>query len=305
MQTAPLLRFVYAMKRFSLSVLGLLLAVPLRLQADDPQVAARAIVENEQKFFQMGQEQGTRAAFLAFLADESIVFRPGPLNGKQEWAKRPENSVSLKWKPLFVGMSRSADLAYSTGPSEWRKKKEDEKPFGYGQFISIWRKQKDGSWKVAVDVGNEVPGAPKNEQSEVEYWISEARPASDALGTPAKKFREAEAAFAAAAKADSTIALSEACIPGVRVHREGVFPAVGKEPARLMLSVRRGKLSLERLGGGLSEAGDLAYSYGKYALDLAQNIERGHYLQIWRTEPDGTWKIALDFQTPLPNEQKK
>lgn len=293
------------MKRISCPVLVFLGVTTLLAQDNDPQAAARAIVENETKFFQMGEEQSTRAAFLAFLADDAIVFRPGPVNGKEEWKKRPENPVSLKWKPDFVGMSRSADLAYSTGPAEWRRKKEDETPFGYGEFVSVWRKQKDGSWKVAVDVGNEVPGRPKTEQSEVEFWISDAPAESDAPGAPAKRLREAEAAFASAAKADSTIALTEASVPSVRVHRERVFPAVGKEPARLMLSVRRGKLSLERAGGGMSEAGDLAYSYGKYALDLGQNVERGHYLQIWRREADGAWKIALDLQTPLPNEQKK
>ncbi len=76
-------------------------------------------------------------------------------------------------------------------------------------------------------------------------------------------------------------------------------------PARLMLSVRRGSLTSERLGGAISAAGDLAYSYGKYSLSNAQTTERGHYLQIWRTETDGSWKIALDYQAPLPPAEKK
>jgi hypothetical protein len=36
------------------------------------------MVESERKFYQTGQEKGTRAAFLAFLADDAVVFRPGP-----------------------------------------------------------------------------------------------------------------------------------------------------------------------------------------------------------------------------------
>ena len=120
-----------------------------------------------------------------------------------------------------------------------------------------------------------------------------------------KKLRDAESKFAIAAKADSTIALSEASVPMVRVHREGVYPAVGKYPAQLMLSVRRGQLTMERLGEGMSEAGDLAYSYGKYTLTKPENSERGHYLQIWRTDAEGSWKIALDYQSPLSAEAKK
>ena len=45
-----------------------------------------------------------------------------------------------------------------------------------------------------------------------------------------RKLSEAEAKFNTAARADSTIALSEASSPMVRVHREGVFPAVGRTP---------------------------------------------------------------------------
>jgi hypothetical protein len=41
--------------------------------------AVRSLVEAERNFYRTGQEQGTRAAFLTFLADSGIVFRPGPV----------------------------------------------------------------------------------------------------------------------------------------------------------------------------------------------------------------------------------
>lgn len=295
------------MKILSLFLLGVLCLPPLCAEEENAaDVALQTIVANEAKFFQLGQEQGTRAAFLEFLSDDSIVFHPGPVNGKQEWAKRPEKGIWLTWRPLVAVMSRSADLGYTTGPAEWRKEKEDKTPFGYGQFITIWKKQKDGSWKVALDVGGEVPGAAKSDEApQLEMSISNGRPANSDHAAAEKSLRAAEAKYAAAAKADSTIALTEAGNAELRVHREGVFPAIGKGAATLMLSVRRGQLSCERLGGGMSAAGDLAYSYGKYSLASPEKTERGHYLQIWRTEPDGSWKIALDYQSPLPDAKKK
>ena len=293
-------------KFFAHLLAGLLLSRPLLGQNPEAEPALKTVIENEGKFLQQGQEQGTRAAFLAFLADDAIVFEPGPVNGKESWKKRPEKGISLTWKPLFGAIARSADLAYTTGPAEWRHNKEDAKPLGYGQYVSIWKKEKDGPWKVALDAGSEVPGLAKSEDPpELELSVS-GEPAGK-LSEPAlaqRRLAEAEAKFATAAKADSTIALSGACSANVRVHREGVFPAVGKEPARLMLSVRRGKLTAERLGGAVSAAGDLAYSYGKYSLTKAQETERGHYLQIWRTDADGSWKIALDYQVPLPPPEK-
>ncbi len=282
-------------------------AVSTGAQGPDPQEAARTVVANEEKFMQLAQEQGTRAAFLEFLADDGIVFQPAPMNGKDVWRKRPEKGISLSWKPLFVAVARSADLAYTTGPSEWKREKKDAKPAGYGQFISIWRKQKAGGWKVALDVGSEVPGPTKSDDApELEISVGPEQTPKPAEIAPAhRRLAEAENAFATAAKADSTIALSEFSAANVRVQREGVFPAVGKDPARLMLSVRRGKLALEKVGGAVSAAGDLAYSYGRYTLAKVQETERGHYLQIWRTEADGTWKIVLDYQARLATDQLK
>ncbi len=204
-------------------------------------------------------------------------------------------------------MARSADLGYTTGPAEWRKAKEDEKPFGYGQFVSIWRKQKDGSWKVVLDVGSEVPGPPKSDEAPQLEFSFGPNPVSTngSQISPSKELHEAESKFAAAAQADSAAALLAASSAAVRVHRENAFPAVGQEAAREMLSARGGKLTLERMGGGGSAAGDLAYSYGKYALTTPQNAERGHYLQIWRTDEEGRWQIALDYQAPLPPEEEK
>ena len=295
-------------RTFSVGALVLTALGLARAQENDPAAAARTIVENEAKFYQLGQDSGTKAAFLEFLADDGIVFNPGPVNGKQDWQKRPDQGISLKWTPVFAAMSRSADLGYTTGPAEWRKGKDDAKPFGYGQFLSIWRKQKDGNWKVALDAGSEVPGPSKSEEApELEYSISEvAEPAPSDKTAINRLLRNAEGKFATAARTDSTAAILAAASEALRVHREGVFPAVGRDAAALMLSVTRGALAVEKTGGGMSEAGDLAYSYGKYTLTRPEKTERGHYLQIWRMEKDGSaFKLALDYQSPLPPEPKK
>ena len=263
-------------------------------------------MEGERRFYEMGQAEGTRAAFLEFLADDSIVFEPSPVDGKKNWGARPEGGLWLTWQPVFAAMSASADLGYTTGPSEWRKNKEDEKPAGYGQYISIWKKQKDGTWKVALDVGHGNP-RPPNPPGEPELSFPPRQGADMQTDTAVakRKLAEAKKKFAATAKTDSTAAIAEAARDDVRVHREGMFPGLGKDAVGLMLSVRRGKLSLTQAGEAMSAAGDLAYVYGKYLLARTQSDERGHYLQIWRADADGKWKLALDFQVPLPPEQKK
>src|SRR5438105_3875681 len=55
-----------------LRIITILLATLVAVRAETPAEAIRAMVEAERNFFQIGQEKGTRAAFLEFLADDSI-----------------------------------------------------------------------------------------------------------------------------------------------------------------------------------------------------------------------------------------
>lgn len=44
------------------------------------------------------------------------------------------------------------------GTFEFRSKDKDGKAVvDHGKYTSIWKKQKDGSWKVVLDMGNASP----------------------------------------------------------------------------------------------------------------------------------------------------
>ena len=60
---------------------------------------------------------------------------------------------------MGADISSSGDLGYTYGTFEFRSKDKDGKPtVDYGKYTSIWKKQADGSWKVALDMGNSSPG---------------------------------------------------------------------------------------------------------------------------------------------------
>lgn len=290
----------------SFSLLLCLLVGPSAIRAAEPAPAeaVRVMVESERKFYQTGQEKGTRAAFLEFLADDGIVFRPGPVNGKEVWGKRPESGFDLIWEPTFAAIARSADFGYTTGPARWRANKQEEKFSGYGQFVSIWKKQKDGSWKVALDCGIENPetsGKPEllrtlvpDESQQMKYAEGHRK----ALPLP-----KAHQQFVEAAKTNSAEATLGVAAEEIRVYREGNFPAVGKNAAGALLSAKAGKMSFQQLGGDMSSSGDIAHNYGKYSLTRDGSVESGHFFQIWQTDTVGVWKLAVDWQQPLPPEK--
>ena len=264
--------------------------------------AARTMVEAEKNFYQAGQERGTRAAFLAFLADDGVVFRPGPVNGKKVWTERPETGLDLIWEPTFASMARSADFGFTSGPAQWKAKKEDEKPLGYGQFVSVWKKQKDGWWKVALDVGTENP-RPRGPSERLHVIVPDVALNVDPAEAR-KALQQAQQKFAAAAKRDLAAALVSVASDNIRVYRDGIFPSIGKDAIASILD-GPGKIWLEQIGGDMSSSRDIAYSYGKYSIARMQGGAQGFYVQIWQTDAKGAWNIIIDLQKDLPPPENK
>ena len=128
--------------------------------------ALQSLVETERAFSRTSAERGTREAFLAFIADDGILFRPTAVNGKEWFSKNPvppsEKRPLLSWQPIFADVSQAGDLGYTTGPWQYKSDIKDGTPVAYGNFITVWRKQADGTWKFAVDLGIYECGAGKS-----------------------------------------------------------------------------------------------------------------------------------------------
>jgi ketosteroid isomerase-like protein len=265
----------------------------LPLRAESPDEAVRALTNAEKKFYETGQAKGTRAAFLEWLADDAIVFRPGPVNGKEAWGKRPETGLDLVWEPTFAVIARSGDFGYDTGPAKWRARKTDATFSGYGHFISIWKKQKDGAWKVALDCGIE------NTRSDVKPRLQLVLPKNHGQGT-LESWQQTQAAFLDTAKLDFTRAIRQFGSDEVRIYRDGSFPTVGKKAAVELLGSEQAGVAMEVMKSDMSSSGDLAYSYGSSSDTRKQPARAGHFVQIWQTDATGEWKLALDWEQPLP-----
>jgi ketosteroid isomerase-like protein len=254
----------------------------------------------ELSFAQMSVEKGVRDAFLACLGEDATVFDPGPTNGRKLWEKRPPSTSQLRWHPIFADVARAGDLGYTTGPWEYRKDPDDAKASSYGQFVSIWKRQKDDSWKVVLDIGVDTP-APAGV---TDTWqLPSPTPAMEEprdLKTSRRALGAAEESFAKAARKDAGAALIRDAHNDIRVFRSGKLPAVGRDAARLMLDYDHGKMKSEKLGGAFSRSGDLGFSYGKYSTERLDGTEHGYFVTIWRQVVGGDWRIAVDVHESLP-----
>jgi uncharacterized protein (TIGR02246 family) len=62
---------------------------------------------------------------------------------------------AITWTPTFAEVSKGGDLAYTFGKYETTATDAEGNPdVTRGRYVTVWRKQADGSWKVALDMGN-------------------------------------------------------------------------------------------------------------------------------------------------------
>jgi len=128
----------------------------------------QAIAKAEADFEKARAERGLEG-WLSFFADDTADFvRGGPFTfTKEEMRAHLQKSFDpadqLTWKPVKIEVADSGDLAYSLGT--WQLKGKDQKGNDVtqtGKYLTVWRKEKDRSWKVVADTGNvDPPPAPK------------------------------------------------------------------------------------------------------------------------------------------------
>jgi ketosteroid isomerase-like protein len=127
---------------------------------------AQELIAADKAFSAMCAEKGMEAAFLAFAADDVIKLQPNQptiMNKKElmeNFKRNPEDAkLKFSWEPLKADVS--GDIGYTFGKCKIILP-PDSGNFSkviYINYVTVWKKQKDGSWKYQVDGGNTVPSS--------------------------------------------------------------------------------------------------------------------------------------------------
>ncbi len=121
--------------------------------------AKTEVLKADEEFSRVTNERGIEG-FASFIADDFYTIRPNsPIIGKKEivasWSDmmRKDNTTPT-WKPLLAVVSASGDLGYTIGTAEFHKTDDSARPVtGTGKYVTVWKKQRDGLWKVILDTG--------------------------------------------------------------------------------------------------------------------------------------------------------
>lgn len=117
----------------------------------------------ENAFCTMAADKGLLAAFSYFAAPDVAFIDTDPrkFHGPEAVLKRIGQDipgVKLTWSALFTDVSADGTLGYNYGRYEYRGPGADGKEHvGTGFFLTIWKRQPDGSWKYVMDTGAPDP----------------------------------------------------------------------------------------------------------------------------------------------------
>ena len=133
------------------------------------------LIAADTAFSAMSVAKGDSAAFLAYLADDGRMFGTGnlaPLIGKaaaEASFKSMESGngakSTLSWVPDFANVSADGTLGFTDGhwTFDGAPDAKGQRFHATGHYLTVWRKDASGTWKVAADMGTTNP-APKGDK---------------------------------------------------------------------------------------------------------------------------------------------
>lgn len=287
------------MRRVTFALVAAVFLAAAALAQDQITPALTTLADAERAFAKAAAQKGIRDSFLEFFADDAVALVPEPASWKERLKARPAVPFSeheLVWEPRLGDIAASGELGWLTGPSTFTNRKEGNTP-RHGNYLSVWRKEANGPWRVFLDIGSDspvaVPFAPGFNRFEFgsRYAGADGKAAATASLLERDRWLNSRISQQGAATAYDLVLSSRA-----RLHRDGMPAVTGHDAA--VEWVKKNTPSFTAISGAAESArsGDLGYSYGTVVIPPA--TAKGSYMRLWSRTAAGHWLIVVEVMSP-------
>jgi ketosteroid isomerase-like protein len=263
------------------------------------------LVSAENYFAALAKEKGIKKAFLSVSNESTIIFRPGPISATKYFKGQPDSLGILTWEPVFARISKSGDWGITSGPSTYQK--NDSSEVHYGDYLSVWKKNAKGVWKLALDLGVTHP-KPKKQQALLfqnpknEIFLKQR--SENRLQQREDVVFSSDRLMGTILKADDKIALKEFIADESRLLFPGFEPIIGKKAITTFWEKQGFNLASEPTKADRSYSGELAYTYGEANISKKGANNKYHYVRIWEIQPGYVWKVIFEAYSLVPAEEE-
>jgi ketosteroid isomerase-like protein len=127
-------------------------------KAENKELIKAEIYKTEKAFEKMAAEKGTTEAFYEYTDSLAVINRGndsliyGKDNIRHFYSTKNNPNATVNWTPDFIEVSSDGTLGYTYGKYVWKLKQADGSiKESRGIFHTVWKRQKDGSWKYVWD----------------------------------------------------------------------------------------------------------------------------------------------------------
>jgi len=287
----PLVRRMTRAACLAATLAATLAALPALAQEAAPVVAA------ERAFAADGLALGVDKAFHAWSTPDAILIAGGQvLNAHAAYPGTTDldpAAPSLAWWPNWAGIAKSGDMGFTTGGVEVGGNRT-------GHYFTVWKRQPDRSWKWVYDGGSGASAADVPGPNSDPVILPTATVGSASPEAAMAEVEQAEAGLAAQAASSQKAAHLQYLAADGRLYVALRPPALGAAEFPAALDGWPAIFAFGPMeGGGASDAGDLAWTYGPVSWTRDGAPRHGHYVRIWQKRPEG-WRIVLAQLIPAP-----
>jgi ketosteroid isomerase-like protein len=263
--------------------------------------ALAQMVKTEQAFAAHAKQVRWKQAFLDYFGDAAVGFDEGKVGSAKEQIRQapdPPPDHQLLWEPRFGDVAGSGEIGYLTGPSRSILPSRDNGRPRHSVYASVWKRQRDGEFRVVLDVGVPTPGPAAFAAGFVRAPHADRFTGDYDDTTP--PLSAADGVLNSVIRTDLAKAYSGRLAPGVRFHRPNALPIVGEAAVAKWLAAQPAWATADSVFAESARSGDIGYSWGTYTMRARGKTPApyGFYVRVWARERSGQWKVALDILQP-------
>ncbi len=254
------------------------------------QIVAADIYDSE-----LSANKGSLEGLRNSLDRNSIYFKPAPEPALDYFRTRPNIPDSISWHPVLAKIAKSNEWGFTTGPINWQNEGFGEK---YGEYLTVWKRDRRGKWKIALKAEIEHPNPSKEESIKFVNPANEKyfKQQSDVrLDQREDIVRSTDRLMGTILMADNAVAYKEFLGENARMLFAGYAPQIGKENILNFLKTNKIEIKTENIEVDRSYSGELAYSYGSAKVIKNNRVENFYYIRIWELNEDFKWNVIVEM----------
>lgn len=265
------------------------------------------LVSLEDYFAALVKEKGIKKAFSKVSDKNTIVFRPEPVSALKFYKDQPDSLGYLSWEPEFARIAKSDDWGFTSGPFLF-KKDPTSPPQYYGTYVSIWKRDRKGKWRLALDMG--VSHKKPAKKGTLDF----ANPADETFVHQRSKNRlqqredivfSSDKLLSTIEKANNKIAMNEFLAEKSRLILPDYEPIIGKKAIMDFWAKKEFRENSTPLKVDRSFSGEYAFTQGDAIIYTKLGPKKYHYVRIWEVQPGYKWNIILQIYNEAGEEKKQ